>query len=283
MVPTNRACPDCDAPQGSADEPLNGPLGVNRREFLWTVGATAGAAVASSVLPGRVLAANAAKSEPESVVKVLFESLTRSRRRPSASTGTTRTRSAACCGRTSPTTGTSPSRTIDSDFYTKDQQELIRDDLRGHLQPDWHERIDKQLEGRRRAASATQQNIAIFGKPGDGKFEFVMTGRHLTLRCDGNTAEHVAFGGPIFYGHAASGFNEKAGPPRQRLLAPGRRRPTRSTRCSTASSASRPWSPKPPDEPTVGFRGTDGKFPGIPVAELSQRPEGAACRRCCRS
>src|SRR5687767_5291851 len=75
MVPTNRTCPDCDVPQGSADEPLNGPLGVNRREFLWTVGATAGAAVASSVLPGRVLAANAAKSEPESVVKVLFESL----------------------------------------------------------------------------------------------------------------------------------------------------------------------------------------------------------------
>ena len=35
----------------------------------------------------------------------------------------------------------------------------------------------------------------------------------MTLRCDGNSADHVAFGGPIFYGHAADGFNEKAGHP----------------------------------------------------------------------
>ena len=36
-----------------------------------------------------------------------------------------------------------------------------------------------------------------------------MTGRHLTTRADGNSEEHVAFGGPIFHGHAASGFDEK--------------------------------------------------------------------------
>ena len=36
-----------------------------------------------------------------------------------------------------------------------------------------------------------------------------MTGRHMTLRADCNTEAHVAFGGPIFYGHAASGFNEE--------------------------------------------------------------------------
>jgi hypothetical protein len=32
----------------------------------------------------------------------------------------------------------------------------------------------------------------------------------MTLRCDGDAAEHVAFGGPIFYGHDAGGFNEGA-------------------------------------------------------------------------
>ena len=57
------------------------------------------------------------------------------------------------------------------------------------------------------------QSLAVFGKPGDSKFEFVMTGRHMTLRCDGNSTEHLAFGGPIFYGHAASGFNETPGHP----------------------------------------------------------------------
>jgi len=46
------------------------------------------------------------------------------------------------------------------------------------------------------------QSIAIFGDPGKDKFELVLTGRHMTLRCDGNSEDHVAFGGPIFYGHA---------------------------------------------------------------------------------
>ena len=33
----------------------------------------------------------------------------------------------------------------------------------------------------------------------------------MTLRCDGNTTDHVAFGGPIFYGHDPHGeFNEGA-------------------------------------------------------------------------
>jgi hypothetical protein len=51
--------------------------------------------------------------------------------------------------------------------------------------------------------------VAIFGQPGTKQFEWVMTGRHLTLRVDGNSEPGVAFGGPLFYGHAAQGFNEK--------------------------------------------------------------------------
>lgn len=33
-------------------------------------------------------------------------------------------------------------------------------------------------------------------------FEFVLTGRHCTRRCDGDSVEGAAFGGPLFYGHA---------------------------------------------------------------------------------
>jgi hypothetical protein len=50
--------------------------------------------------------------------------------------------------------------------------------------------------------------VAIFGEPGTGKFELVLTGRHCTRRCDGDSVAGAAFGGPIFYGHAAKGFNE---------------------------------------------------------------------------
>lgn len=50
--------------------------------------------------------------------------------------------------------------------------------------------------------------VALFGTPGTGKFEFVFTGRHCTRRCDGDSVEGAAFGGPIFYGHASKSFNE---------------------------------------------------------------------------
>ena len=55
-------------------------------------------------------------------------------------------------------------------------------------------------------------HVAVFGEPGTDKpFEWVLTGRHDTLRADGNSVEGAAFGGPIFYGHAADGhFNEDA-------------------------------------------------------------------------
>jgi Protein of unknown function (DUF3500) len=53
-------------------------------------------------------------------------------------------------------------------------------------------------------------SIALFGEPGTGQFEFVLTGRHCTRRCDGDSLAGTAFGGPIFYGHAAKSFNEAA-------------------------------------------------------------------------
>ena len=50
-------------------------------------------------------------------------------------------------------------------------------------------------------------HVAVFGEPGTDKpFEWVLTGRHDTLRADGNSVEGAAFGGPIFYGHDATGI-----------------------------------------------------------------------------
>lgn len=51
-------------------------------------------------------------------------------------------------------------------------------------------------------------SVALFGKPDTGKFQFVLTGRHTTRRCDGDSVEGTAFGGPIFYGHASRSFDE---------------------------------------------------------------------------
>ncbi|MDB5313215.1 MAG: hypothetical protein JWO38_7417 [Gemmataceae bacterium] len=47
----------------------------------------------------------------------------------------------------------------------------------------------------------------IYGEPAAGKkFSLVFSGHHLTIRCDGNSEEQTAFGGPLYYGHSPSGY-----------------------------------------------------------------------------
>src|SRR5262245_63469693 len=59
-------------------------------------------------------------------------------------------------------------------------------------------------------ASRTFANCGalIFGDPTPGnKFAFLFTGHHLTTRCDGDSEEGPAFGGPIYYGHSPNGWS----------------------------------------------------------------------------
>lgn len=186
---------------------------TNRRDFL--AAATAGAGLA--MLPTGTAWAKpaesiAASASPESLVKLLYESFTPGQRET------------VCFAwdHTGPDGGplrrhvsnnwqiTDPA--VNDDFYTGEQRELVRAVFEGIYNPDWHERIDRQLEDD--AGGFGESNaIALFGEPGADKFEFVMTGRHMTVRCDGNTTPHFAFGGPIFYGHDADGFNERPNHP----------------------------------------------------------------------
>src|SRR5262249_1759379 len=161
--------------------------------------------------------------------------------------------------------------TIDGNFFTKDQKALIFDVYKGIFNPDWHERLMKQLKDDTNGhAWGADQNIAIFGTPSDkDKFEFVMTGRHLTCRADGNSESHVALGGPIFHGHAASGFNEKVHHPgnvfwHQALLA------NKVFEILDGKQQKVALIPKRPAEAAVPFRGKEGKFPGLPVKDMTK-------------
>jgi hypothetical protein len=102
---------------------------------------------------------------------------------------------------------------IASEFYTKQQKNLLHDAFKGLFSPEWYPKILKQLKDDTGGKPwGSEQSIALFGVPGQGKFEMVMTGRHMTIRIDGNSEDHVALGGPIFHGHAPT-FNEKKGHP----------------------------------------------------------------------
>ncbi|MEM6471847.1 MAG: DUF3500 domain-containing protein [Planctomycetota bacterium] len=155
---------------------------------------------------------------------------------------------------------------VNDDFYSDEQRELIRSVFESIVSPEWHERYYRQLEDDA-GGFGNEQSIAIFGKPGDGKFELVLTGRHMTLRCDGNSADHVAFGGPIFYGHAPD-FNE--GPKHHdnvfwhQAVAANNLYQVLDGKQQAAALRRRT-----PRERDVAFKG-NREIPGLPVSELSQ-------------
>ena len=156
---------------------------------------------------------------------------------------------------------------IRSDFYSLEQQTLIRDIFEGLVQPDWIERFDRQFTDDAQGFGL-HQSIALIGTPGDGPFEFVMTGRHVTFRCDGNSTEHLAFGGPIVYGHAPGGTFEKPGHPgnvfwHQAIAA------NKVFQMMDGRQRKLALLPEAPDEAEIAFRGNQSRD-GIPVSEFSR-------------
>ena len=98
-----------------------------------------------------------------------------------------------------------------ADYYTPDQKAMIEEIFRGLHNPDFVEKVMKHLKDD--AGGLGAYSVALFGAPGIGKFEFVLAGRHCTVRCDGDSVDGVAFGGPIFYGHSAGTDKEAADHP----------------------------------------------------------------------
>jgi len=91
---------------------------------------------------------------------------------------------------------------------TSEQQNLCREIMKNLCSEDGYERFMKQMGDD--SGGFDKYHVAVFGEPGTGKpFEWVLSGRHDTLRADGNSVEGAAFGGPIFYGHAADGHNNE--------------------------------------------------------------------------
>jgi hypothetical protein len=261
MAGKEPVCPDCESAS---------PL--TRRTFLRRAGGVAAAAAgASAFWPiAESMAASTPQSAPETAVKALYDMLSEKQKsevcfdwdHQDKDKGLLRTFVANNWHITKPA--------IESEFYTSKQKLLIHDIFQGVFNPGWHDKFTKQLKDDTDGKPwGADQNIAIFGKPGEGKFEFVMTGRHMTIRADGNSEAHVAWGGPIFHGHAADGFNEKPSHPgnifwHQALLA------NETYKILDGKQRKLALIEKLPKEQDVDFQGPNGKFPGIPVKEMSR-------------
>lgn len=235
----NPKCDDCALP-------------VTRRNFLRAAGATA--TVAALGLPTLATAAPTPKSSAESAVARFFTSLTAEQKKVVAFDfdHELRSRINANWHITKPT--------IKSDFYTADQRQIITEIVKGILSPEGYEKIKKQTEFD--DGGLESYSVAMFGDPASGKFEWELTGRHLTLRADGDSVPKAAFGGPIVYGHGEES-------PKENLFYNQTLQVNELFKGLDAKQAAAALVEKAPSESAVKLQGETGKFPGISVKELS--------------
>jgi hypothetical protein len=178
-------CPDCDG-------------GVDRRIFLKTAAVGTVAMAASAAAPKFI-------GSSETLVGTLHKSLTPEQKSAVAFAFDHPLRS-----KVDNNWHITPQKI--GQFFTADQQAMITEIFKGLHNPEFVDKVFYHIN--EDAGGIGNYSIALFGEPGTGAFEFVLTGRHCTIRCDGDSVDGVAFGGPIFYGHASESFNEKPDHPK---------------------------------------------------------------------
>jgi hypothetical protein len=249
--------------------------GASRREFLKTAAggiaaATAASAGMLSLAPRRVLGAAPQAAAPETLVQQLYKSLDENQKK------------IICFPFDDPLRSK-----VDNNWhiikqplsavFNKDQRALVREIFMDMHSEEYAQKVLRQVEHDNaddNGGGFEGCAVALFGEPGEvgkSKFEFVFTGRHVTRRCDGNSVEGEAFGGPIFYGHAAEGFREKATHPGN-IYWYQAKRANELFQALDGKQRKIALRTDPREEQgtaTVALRGTDQGLTGIPLSELA--------------
>jgi hypothetical protein len=240
-------CPDCDA-----DE-------YTRRDFVRKV---AGAAVAGGLLPLaanplRAVAAPSPQSAAETSVKRFYDSLKPEQKKIICFPfdHPLRKKISANWKITEPT--------ID-DLFNKEQQVMLDEIFRGIVSPKHYDSFMKQMEDD--SGGFGEYHVAVFGTPGSGAFEWEMTGRHVTIRADGDSVEGAAFGGPMIYGHGEG--DSKKGLPGN-VFYYQTQKANEVFKALDGSQRTKALLPKAPKEDAVTIQGKDGTFQGLAVGDLS--------------
>ena len=155
------------------------------------------------------------------------------------------------------------------EFFTADQQAILDEILRGVLSPEGYEKFQKQMDDD--DGGVGNYHVAVFGTPGSGAFEWELTGRHVTLRADGDSVANTAFGGPLVYGHGA-GDGEKGLPGNLFYYQTKKANEVFGALDGTQRKAA--LIAKAPTESAVPVQGASGTFPGLAVGELSKDQKG---------
>jgi hypothetical protein len=192
-------CPECD-------EAFDFPEPIARRDFLRAVGASAALALVGTAAPA--VAPAARKPRPaEDLIRELHSTLTDAQKKRvmldydhGAGKGKRPTRMGMY--------NQAINKIHIKDVYTKPQQELVERIVKSMCSGDDGYRQISRLGTWDASKTFGDCGALIFGDPAPGeKFSFVFSGHHLTIRCDGDSEEGAAFGGPIYYGHTPNGYS----------------------------------------------------------------------------
>ena len=165
---------------------------VDRRQFLSAMGAAAVAGGLGSMLPATALAGSS-KSKTSEAVKELYASLSEGQKKTLCLPFDHKLKS-----RINPNWHITD-KILEEDFYSDAQRELASRVVKSLCSEDGYERLLKQMD--EDSGGIGDYSMAFFGTPDSGKFQWELTGRHLTLRADGDNNDRLAFGGPLVYGH----------------------------------------------------------------------------------
>jgi len=239
------SCPDCD--------------GVARREFLKTA-ALGGAGLAAG---GALGAASRFTGSSETLVTTLYNSLTAEQKQKIAFPFDDPLRS-----KVDNNWMITPFKI--AQFFTADQQAMIDEIFRGLHNPEFIDKVMYHIQ--EDAGGLGEYSVALFGTPGTGAFEFVLAGRHCTVRCDGDSVAGTAFGGPIFYGHASQRFDEAPDHPKNVYWYQAKRAnqvfQALDGKQRTAALLGDPREEK--GTATVALKKPGEPIPGLPVADMTR-------------
>jgi hypothetical protein len=201
MLPAdqNPSCPDCTNPPVPS---------LDRRDFIRVLG-TAAVVTAAGLTPlQKARAARAEKqAQAEAMIFELYKSMDADQKKKLVRAWD----HAAAGGKGIParllTHNAADGKSKIGEEYTKKQVELLDRIFRAICNG---EEGYKQLSRNGRFDNSNDFENAgalIYGEAVEGKkFSLVFCSHHLTVRCDGNSEEKTAFGGPLYYGHSPNGY-----------------------------------------------------------------------------
>jgi hypothetical protein len=196
------SCPECEA--GPVAEPI-----LARRDFIRVIGATAATVGVAGLTPlQKARAARAEKQrEAEALVFELYKSMDGDQKKKLVLPWDYKAGKQPLPSRLMTANGAVGKESVIGLGYDKKQVDIlsrifksISNGEAGYKQLSRNGKFDN---------SGDFENIGalLYGEPVEGKkFSLVFCGHHLTVRCDGNSEEATAFGGPLYYGHSPSGY-----------------------------------------------------------------------------